>query len=68
MKDFCDEYKIPYEKIIITNHHTSHCLIILYICFEDPCFVFSYDVNGGMTHGEGHENTYGKTFMLQTIK
>ena len=68
MKDFCDEYKIPYEKIIITNHHTSHCAGAYYTSgFEDPCFVFSYDA-GGMTHGPGHENTYGKTFIASNNK
>ena len=65
MKDFVDEYKIPYEKIIITNHHTSHCSGAYYTSgFKDPCFVFSYDA-GGMTDGAGHENTYGKTFIAK---
>ena len=63
MKDFISEYKIPLEKLTITNHHTSHCAGAYYTSgFEEPCFVFSYDA-GGLTHGPGDENTYGKTFI-----
>ena len=63
MKDFMDEYNIPYEKIIVTNHHTSHCAGGYYTSgFKEDTFVFSYDA-GGLTGDIGHDNTYGKTFI-----
>ena len=63
MKDFFSEYNIPLSKLIINNHHVSHCAGAYYTSgFKEDTFVFSYDA-GGLTDDLGIEATYGKTFI-----